>query len=518
MTDFAPSIGGRPLRLLFAGLMVGLLVSELEQTVFATALPTIVGDLDGAGHMLWVTTSYVLAATIVMPVYGKLGDLAGRKPLFIMALALFVAGSLIGGLSQQMSVLIVGRAVQGLGGGGLLVLTQAIVADIVPARRRAPYMSVIGAVFAVSAAAGPLLGGWFADGIGWRWVFWINIPLGGVAIALAIGFLHLPASGRGVVRIDVRGLAAMTIAVTALVLVAAWGGTEYAWISPVVVGLGLVAVVSGVLFVAAERTAAEPLIPPAMFGQRNFTVATVGAAVMAVAMFGVITYLPTYLQMVSGLGATASGLMMLTLVAGLGISTVVSAQIVSRTGCYSRLPVIGSAVVTVALLMFSALPEGTDLRLVGGVLFLFGVGIGCGLEVLVVTAQNAVHPSQQGTATATHAFFREVGVSLGAAVIGSVFTSRLTALLTQRSPVGLRPSGGDRGSLTPELVRRLAPALRGPVISAYHDALTTAFRHAVPLLVLSAIALAFLRPVPLATRLTEPAEDIRAAVGDRIDV
>jgi len=518
MTDPVRQIGGRPFRLLFAGLMIGLLVSELDQTVFATALPTIVGDLDGAGHMLWVTTSYVLAATIVMPVYGKLGDLAGRKPLFITALSLFVAGSFIGGVSQQMSILIAGRTVEGLGGGGLLILTQAIVADIVPARRRPPYMSVIGAVFAVSAAAGPLLGGWFADGIGWRWLFWINIPLGGVVIALAIAFLHLPASHRGDVRIDARGLLTMTIAVTALVLVAAWGGSEYAWSSPVIVTLGLVAVVSGVLFVAVERSAVDPLIPPAMFRQRNFTVATLGAAIMAVAMFGVINYLPTYLQMVSGLRATASGLMMLTLVAGLGISTVVSAQIVSRTGCYSRLPVVGSGVVTVALLMLSSLTERAELWMIGGVLFLFGAGIGCGLEVLVVTAQNAVHPSLQGTATAAHAFFREIGVSLGAAVIGSVFTSRLVAMLTHRSPNGLPPTAGDRGSLTPELVRRLAPTIRGPVISAYHDALTTAFRYAVPLLLLSAVVLAFVRPLPLATTLTEPAEDIRAGVGDRVVV
>jgi EmrB/QacA subfamily drug resistance transporter len=276
----------RKLALLFAGLMVGLLLSELDQTIFATALPTVVGELQGVDRMLWVTTAYALAGTVVMPVYGKLGDLIGRKSLFLAALAIFVLGSVIGGLSTDMTGLIVGRTVQGLGGGGLLILIQAIVADIIPARKRAPYMSVIGAVFALSAVLGPFLGGWFAEGIGWRWALWINVPLGGVAMLLAAVLLRVPGRRVDRVQVDVWGITTMSVAVTSLVLLSTWGGTHYAWTSPVILSIGAVAVLAALAFIAAEQRAAEPIIPLRLFRMRNFALATTAGLVMAVAMFG----------------------------------------------------------------------------------------------------------------------------------------------------------------------------------------------------------------------------------------
>ena len=284
--------------LLFVGLMLGLLLAELDQTAFA-ALPTIVGELGGVDRMLWVTTAYVLAGTVVMPVYGKLGDLLGRKPLFIAALSVFVAGCVLGGLGPDMTWLIVARAVQGLGGGGLLILIQAIIADVVPAQERAAAMSV--GVFALSAMLGPVLGGWLTDGLGWRWAFWI-IPLGAAAIASGAAFLP-SAPGRVRPVIDVAGIVAMTAAVRHQV--ASWGGVAYRWGSPVIVSISAIAVLASAVFIAAERRAADPIIPLALFRNRTFTAATIAGLVMAVAMFGAIAYLPTYLQMVNGLGRPA---------------------------------------------------------------------------------------------------------------------------------------------------------------------------------------------------------------------
>jgi EmrB/QacA subfamily drug resistance transporter len=478
--------------------MVGLLLSELDQTIFATALPTIVGDLRGIDDMLWITTAYAVAGTVVMPVYGKLGDLLGRRTLFLVALSVFVLGSVIGGLAPGMSWLIVGRAVQGLGGGGLLILVQAIVADVVPARERAPYMSVIGAVFALSAVLGPFLGGWFADGIGWRWALWVNVPLGLVAITLAAALLPVPPRREQRVRIDVWGFTTLAVAVTAVVLLASWGGTRYPWGSPVILVTAAVAAVAALAFVAVERGAVEPIIPLHLFRQRNFTVATLAGLVMGVAMFGAIGYLPTYLQMVDGLSARDSGLVMLALIAGVMTTTLVSAQIVSRTGRYKGLPVLGTSLVAVALVLLSSLQVTTPLPVTCGYLFALGAGIGCALEILVIIVQNTVATAEVGTATAATSFFREIGVSLGSAVVGTLFTSRLTVLLAGRLPAG-SPLAGDVDALVPARVNALPAMVRAPVVSAYHDALTPVFLYLVPVMLLSVLALCFVTPVPLAT-------------------
>jgi EmrB/QacA subfamily drug resistance transporter len=500
--------------LLFSGLALALLLSELDQTVFATALPTVVGELNGVSDMLWVNTVYILTGTITMPVYGHLSDRLGRKPLLLAGLLVFLAGSVLGGLASGMATLILARAIQGLGGGGLIILVQAVVADVVPARDRAPYLSAIGAVFAVSALAGPLVGGWLTDGVGWRWAFWMNLPLGGLALLAVALLLQEPPRSPGRVRLDVGGCGTLSLAVTAVVLLASWGGTRYAWDSPVVLGLAGCAVGASAGFVVAERRAVAPIIPLRLFADRTFTAALVAGLVMAVAMFGTVGYLPTYLQMVTGLSPTLAGLAMLTLIAGLALSTVGSAQIVRRTGRYRSLPLVGTGLTAAALGLLATLTPATPLWLSGGYLFLLGLGIGCAWEVLVVVVQNSAPHAVVGTATAANSFFREIGVCLGSALVGAVFTARLSTLLAERLPASAGPVP-DLESLTPALLHALPDEVRRAVAGAYNDALTPVFGLLVPVVLVAVAALLMVREVPLATTVAEPGRAADAAPADR---
>ena len=482
--------------LLFTALGMALLLSELDQTVFATALPTVVGELSGVQDMLWVNTAYMLSGTVALPIYGKLSDLVGRKPVLVTGLLVFVAGSVLGGLSTDMGTLIAARAVQGLGGGGLIVLVQSVVADTVPARDRAPYLSAIGAVFAVSAVAGPVVGGWLTESVGWRWAFWINLPLGGLALLAVALLLHDPPRRADRVRLDVAGTTTLVVGVTALVLLASWGGTRLPWTSPTVLGLAALTVAAAAVFVLVERRAAEPVIPLGLFADRTFTAAVVAGLVMAVAMFGTLGYLPTYLQMAVGLGPTAAGMAMLTLVAGLALATVGSAQLVRRTGRTKALPLVGTLLVAVALGLLATLEPTTPLPLAGLYLLLLGLGIGCAWEVLVVVVQNTAPDAALGTATATNSFSREIGVCLGSALVGALFTARLGTLLADRVPAA---AGVDVGSLTPALVADLPAAVRAAVAGAYNDALTPVFALLVPVVLVSTLLLLLVREVPLAT-------------------
>lgn len=494
--DVSAEGGERRRYLLFAGLAIGLLLAELDHAIFATALPTVVGELDGVDRLQWVNTAYILAGTVVMPVYGRLGDLLGRRTLFIAALSIFLLGSVVGGLAQDMSALIVGRAIQGLGGGGLLILIQAIVADVIAARRRAPYLTALDAVFALSAVLGPVIGGWLTENVGWRWAFWINLPLGAVAIAAAVRWLPRTPRGRSRGAFDLAGSVTLAAALTAVVLVASWGGTRYPWSSPMVTGLVVVAVVAIGLFMVVERRAAQPVLPLSLFADRNFTVTILAGLLLAFAMFGTIGYLPTYLQMVSGASPTRAGLMMLYLVAGLALTTVGSAQVISRTGRYKWLPVLGAAVVTIALTLLSTLTPDTDLKVLGAYLLALGAGIGCAWEVLVIVVQNTVPADRVGIATAANGFFREIGVLLGTAVVGAVFTGRLNALFAERLPVDAS-SSINLHTLTPGAVSQWPDDLRAVLAGAYNDALTPIFVWLVPLMVAGVVGLCLIKPVPL---------------------
>jgi EmrB/QacA subfamily drug resistance transporter len=518
----------RGILLVFAGLMVTMLLASLDQTIFSTALPTIVGQLHGVDQMIWVTTAFILAETVVLPVYGKLGDLLGRKTIFIIAIAIFVGGSILGGLATSMPSLITARAIQGLGGGGLMILAQAIIADVVPARERGKYMGIMGGVFAFSSVAGPLLGGFFTDGIGWRWGFWMNVPLGILAMASAVFFLKLPShKGQGKIRIDGYGMALLALASTCLVLVTTWGGNQYAWNSPQIIGLFAGLAVFGVSFVLVERRTAEPIMPLHLFKQPNFVFTTAATMVIGIAMFGSLAYIPTFLQMVTGSNATQAGLLMIPMMAGLLITSVAAGQIVSRTGHYKWFPVGGMVITAGALALMSTMTPTTPIWLMCCFFALMGIGLGLAMQILTLIVQNTFPLREVGTATASNNYFRQIGASLGAAVVGSLFVTKLTGLLADRLPAGSGSATGNTDSLTPELVKSLPTALHDIVISSYSDALTPIFLIMVPLVLLAAVLLLFVKEKPLATTLEHdaPVQGLQTGsialvepqVGDRAD-
>jgi EmrB/QacA subfamily drug resistance transporter len=480
----------------FIALMVAMLLSSLDQTILGTALPTIVGELDGVQHMLWVATAYILGATIVMPLYGKLGDLIGRKTLFLVALGIFIVGSLVGGIANSMEVLIAGRAIQGVGGGGLMILSTAIIADIVPARDRGKYGGAIGAVFAFSAVVGPLLGGFFTDQLSWRWAFWINLPLGIAAIIVAAVFIKLPRRAHARPNIDVLGTLFIATATTSLVLVTSWGGTEYEWNSGVIIGLIVLTVVSALLFIWAERRAIEPIIPLGLFRDRNFTLTTIGGLVVGISMFGAIGYMPTFLQIVNGINATESGLLLLPMLAGLLVTSIGSGFLMSKTGKYKWMPIAGAAIIGVALTLFSTMDADTSPLTSGIFLAILGLGLGLIVQVLVLIVQNSVPHSQLGTATAANAFFREIGASVGSAIVGSLFVTRLTASLADNFG-GTAPEGTN--SLTPAAINALPTEIHDAIAAAYADALAPVYLYLVPLMVVTVVLMFFIKEVPLAT-------------------
>jgi EmrB/QacA subfamily drug resistance transporter len=501
-TESAGLPSRRNILLVFAGLMVTMLLASLDQTIFSTALPTIVGQLHGVDQMLWVTTAYILASTITLPVYGKLGDLIGRKGLFITAISIFIAGSIVGGMSDTMTQLIVGRAIQGLGGGGLMILAQAIIADVVPARERGRYMGIMGGVFALSSVAGPLLGGWFTEGPGWRWGLWMNVPLGILAIISAAAFLHLPKGNTRRPRIDAAGMVLLALASTGLVLLTTWGGNTYAWNSPTIIGLIIGTAIAAVVFVFVERSAREPIMPLHLFRQRNFNLTTIAGLIIGIAMFGALAYLPTYLQMVTGASATQAGLLLIPLMAALLITSIASGQLVSRTGRYKWLPIVGSLITAGALALLSTMTATMPVWVICAYLFIMGIGLGMSMQILILIVQNTFPLREVGTATASNNYFRQIGASLGSAVVGSLFVARLTSLLTERMPAGASAAnGGAADSFTPELVKSLPAAVRSIIVGAYNDALTPVFLYMVPLMLVAAVLLCFVIEKPLATTL-----------------
>lgn len=490
----------RGLILLFIGLMLSMLLSALSQTVLSAAMPTMVGELGGVEQMLWIMTAYMLGSTITMPIYGKLGDLIGRKSLMVTAILLFMAGSVVGALSVDMTTMIVSRVIQGLGGGGLIILSQAIIADVVPARQRGKYMGIMGAVFAVASVAGPLLGGWFTEGIGWRWTFWMNIPLGILALIATVLFLHLPTGNRSKPKIDGWGISLLAAATTCIVLVGSWGGRDFAWDSITILGLIAGAVITGVVFVLVERKVAEPIMPLHLFRQRNFTLTTAAGLLTGVAMFGALGYLPTYLQMSFGATATQAGLLMIPMMGALLITSVVTGALVTKYGRYKWMPMVGSLILAVGMALLGTITPDTPIVVFCFYLAIMGTGLGTSMQILVLIVQNTFPNREVGTATASNNYFRQIGASLGGAVVGSLFTSRLVDELTRRLPnVDTVGGGGGISSLTPDSVMHLPPAVHEQVVMAYNEALAPLFLYMAPLAVLAFVLLLFVREDPLAT-------------------
>jgi len=491
----------RNILLVFAGLMVTMLLASLDQTIFSTALPTIVGDLHGVDEMSWVITIYILASTIMLPVYGKLGDLIGRKGIFIGAIAVFILGSIIGGWAQDMTWLIIGRGVQGIGGGGLMILSQAIIADVVPARERGKYMGIMGGVFAISSVAGPLLGGWFTDVIGWRWGLWMNIPLGILAILAAVFFLHLPAHSKRKMRLDVFGIALLALASTGIVLISTWGGHDapngYAWDSPQIIWLIIGTAVTAVAFVFVELKVKEPVMPMHLFRKLNFNLMTAAGLAIGVAMFGTLAYIPTYLQMVTGANATQSGLLMIPMMGTVLISSIISGALVTRTGRYKWAPIAGTLVTAGGMVLLSTMTSDLPVWQMCAYLAVMGLGLGLCMQIFVLVVQNTFPNSEVGVATSTNNYFRQIGASLGSAIVGSLFTTRLIDLLTERMPAGAGGQTGGTNSLTPELVHKLPDAIRDVVVGAYNDALTPIFLYILPLVLIATVLVCFVREEPL---------------------
>jgi EmrB/QacA subfamily drug resistance transporter len=471
----AEEVPRRRVLIVIGALMLTMLLAALDQTIVSTALPTIVGELGGLNHLSWVVTSYLLAITVVTPLYGKLGDLYGRKIVLQGALVLFLIGSALCGQAQGMTELIAFRAIQGLGGGGLMVSAQATVGDVVSPRERGRYMGLFGAVFGVASVAGPLIGGFFTTHTSWRWIFYINLPLG--LLALVVLAMALPGtSERKQHRVDYLGTLLLAVSLSSLVLLTTLGGTTYGWGSAFIVGLGCLSALAMAAFVRVEHRAAEPILPPELFRNPVFRITSAIGFVVGFSLFGALTYLPLFQQVVRGLSPTASGLQLVPLMIGLLAASIGSGQLISRTGRYKRFPILGTAIAVVGLLLLSRLKPGTGSLEAGAYMLVLGVGLGFTMQVLVLAVQNAVPYSQLGVATSSATLFRSIGGSLGTAILGAIFANRLADELAAKLPKGSAGAASlASGQIDPEQLKLLPAALHDSYVHSFTDSISTVF-------------------------------------------
>ncbi|MGH7651778.1 MAG: DHA2 family efflux MFS transporter permease subunit [Gemmatimonadaceae bacterium] len=506
------ALGHRQILIAFSGLVLAMLLAALDSTIVSTALPTIVSELGGLEHLAWVVTVYLLAQTIVTPIYGKLGDLYGRKIVLQSAIVLFLVGSALCGLSRDMTELIIFRAVQGLGGGGLNVTTQAVVGDIVPPRDRGRYQGIFGAVFGFASIAGPLLGGYFTTHLSWRWIFYINLPFGVAALVVLAATLPSIAT-RAARTIDYTGAALLAVVLSAITLLSDVGGSAYSWTSAVAIGLVSVSVLALVLFAFVERRATEPVLPLHLFRQRTFVVTSGIGLIVGFALFGSVTYFPLYLQVVKGVSPTASGLQMIPMMVGMLVTSIGSGQLISRTGRYKIFPVLGTAVMTIGLFLLSRLTATSTNALASILMLVLGVGLGMVMQVLVIAVQNAVDYKDLGVATSGATLFRLVGGSLGTAILGAVFADRLSVNLARLLPAGMS-AGAAAQNLSVQSLRRLPLAARVAYAEAFTRSLGSLFLVATITCAVGFVLCWFLPERPLRATVAENARNTGNEAGE----